>query len=242
MKISVITSFNKHYFELIGEQSVSSWLTYWPKDIKLTCYVEEFNLPVVNHRMTEISFDQLSKEYFSFQQDPTLKARVKTFAKKAYSIIHAFENNTADRIIWLDADVISTREIPKEFLESICPNDALLAYMRVWHLKNKTKPEGEEVPSAESGVFVVNTRHPEFKNFSCRYKEYYDKRLTSGLRRFYDGEVLGAVAKEFENICKIVDMCEVTEKKYKSPLKHLPIGGFLVHHKSKHSKDQFIKN
>jgi hypothetical protein len=51
--------------------------------------------------------------------------------------------------------------------------------------------------------------------------------------------VLGAVAKEFEGKCKIIDWCESLEKQYNSPLKHLPIGEYIIHHKSKHSKDQF---
>jgi hypothetical protein len=35
----------------------------------------------------------------------------KTFAKKAYSIIHAFENLNANRIIWIDADTITIQPI-----------------------------------------------------------------------------------------------------------------------------------
>jgi lipopolysaccharide biosynthesis glycosyltransferase len=242
MKISVITSFNKHYYDTIGNKSVSSWLKYWPDNISLTCYVEEFNLPFSNSRITEIPFDCLPNEYFEFQKDINLKPRVKTFAKKAYSIIHAFENNIADRIIWIDADVISTNSLSVDFLENLCPDDTLLSYMRVWHNIDRLDPTSEEVPSAESGFFIVNTKHLEFKNFSSRYREYYNLRITKNLRRFYDGEVLGAVAKEFENKCKIIDLCQVVEKRYNSPLRHLPAGKYLTHYKSKHSKDQFDQN
>lgn len=237
--ISVITSFNEHYYNLIGKYSAESFLKCWPNSITLTCYVEEFTMPIVNSRITEITFDNLSKEYFIFQQDERFKDRVKTFAKKAYSIIHALENNTADRIIWLDADVISIKKITTDFLLEMCPDDILLSYMRVWHQIDKNDPTSVEVPSAESGFFIVNTKHPEFKNFSQRYREYYDKRITKNLRRFYDGEVLGAVAKEFENTCKIIDLCESVEKKYNSPMRHLEIGKYLTHYKSKHSKDQY---
>lgn len=239
MNISVITSFNEHYYNLIGKSSVDSFLKFWPADISLTCYVEEFTMPTADSRINKITFDNLSKEYFVFQQDTRFKDRVKTFAKKAYSIIHALENNTADRIIWLDADVVSIKQLSVDMLLELCPDDALLSYMRVWHNKDKTDPTSEEIPSAESGFFIVNTKHPNFRNFSDRYREYYDNRLTAGLRRFYDGEVLGAVAKEFEAQCKIIDLCSVVEKKYNSPLRHLPIGRYIVHYKSKHSKNQF---
>lgn len=237
--ISVITSFNEKYYNLIGESSVISFLKHWPNKINLICYVEEFNLPIDNNRVVAIPFDNLSLEYYKFQQDTNFKDRVKIFAKKAYSIIHAFENNTADRILWLDADVISIRDLSTDFLLNLCPEDTLLAYMRVWHQIDKNDPTSDEVPSAESGFFIVNTKHQEFKNFSRRYTEYYDKRITKNLRRFYDGEVLGAVAKEFENKCKIIDLCDSLEKKYNSPMRHLEIGKYLTHYKSKHSKDQY---
>jgi hypothetical protein len=242
MKISAITSFNKHYYNLIGIESVNSWLKFWPNNIKLTCYVEDFRLSKLDPRLVEITFDELPKEYVEFQQDPTLKPRVKTFAKKAYSIIHAFENSDADRIIWIDADVITTNLIPKIFLENICPDDTLLSYMRVWHPIDKNDLLSKEVSSAESGFFVVNTKHLEFINFKNRYREYYDKRIKDNLRRFYDGEVLDAVAQEFEDKCKIIDLCQDVEKRYNSPLKHLPIGKYLKHYKSKHSKEEFKEN
>jgi hypothetical protein len=40
MNIEVITSFNQNYYDLIGKDSVDSWLKYWPKELSLTCYVE----------------------------------------------------------------------------------------------------------------------------------------------------------------------------------------------------------
>ena len=241
MTITVITSFNDRYYTTIGKDCVDTWLKFWPEKTELICYVEEFSMPITDSRVSEISFDQLPREYFQFQNDPTLDSRVKIFAKKAYSIIHALENISSDRIMWLDADVITTKKLPLDIIESLCPNDTLLAYMRVWHHIDKHDINSQKVPSAESGVFVVNTKHPEFENFRKRYRQYYDERITDGLRRFYDGEVLGAVAKEFETRCKIIDLCAGLKKEYKSPLRHLLIGQFLIHYKAKHSKDEYGK-
>ena len=78
--IEVITSFDKRYYDLIGKESVDSWLKYWPSDMMLTCYVEEFRLP--DHpRLKQISFDQLSPSYVEFQQSSE-NDRVKLFSKK----------------------------------------------------------------------------------------------------------------------------------------------------------------
>lgn len=240
MNFEIITSFNERYYNGIGKDSVSTWLENWPKNLILTCYVEEFSLPE-NNRIKQISFDQLGKEYEDFQKDTTLKGRVKIFAKKAYSIIHCFNNSNADRIIWIDADVLTTKKIPLELIDSICPEDTLLTYMRVWHNLKKEDPSSPIVPSAESGVFAVNKQHKNFKDFADRYSEYYNKRLYQNLRRFYDGEVLGAVAKEFEQNNKIIDLCSDFKKPYKTPLKHTYLGEYLNHYKAKGAKaDYFI--
>ena len=233
MNIQVITSFNQEYYDNIGRACVNTWMQYWPQHYTLTCYVEEFQL-APHSRIVQIDFDQLGNSYTTFQQCNTVNDRVKTFAKKAYSVIHAMEHSTADRIIWLDADVLSTASISTELIESLCPNDTLTTFMRVYHEKDDRVWQ-----SAETGVFVINTRHAEFKNFAKRYRQYYDEHITANLRRFYDGEVFGAIAQEFETHTRVRDLCAGFVKKYKTPLRHTLLGPYLTHYKSKHSKDTF---
>jgi len=232
MNIEVITSFDQTYYDMIGYACVDTWLQYWPEDLILTCYVENMTLPE-NQRLRQIPFEKLGTSYVQFQQSDE-SDRVKTFAKKAYSVIHAFENSTADLIIWLDADVITKQALPKEILESLCSKKQLAAYMAVDH---------DGWYSAETGIFAVNTRHSEFKKFAARYRERYDNHIKSDLRRFYDGEVFGAVAKEFRaqpHQSEMNDLCGKFTKAYKTPLKHTELGIYLHHHKSKHAKADFV--
>jgi hypothetical protein len=232
MNIEVITSFDQTYYDMIGYACVDTWLQYWPEDLNLTCYVENMALPE-NQRLRQISFEKLGTSYVQFQQSDE-SDRVKTFAKKAYSVIHAFEHSTADLIVWLDADVVTKQSLPKEILESLCSNQQLAAYMAVDH---------DGWYSAETGIFAVNTRHPEFKKFASRYRERYDNHIKSDLRRFYDGEVFGAVAKEFRALpyqAEMNDLCGNFTKSYKTPLKHTKLGMYLHHHKSKHAKADFV--
>jgi len=236
--IEVITSFNKKYYDLIGKESVDSWLKYWPSDMILTCYVEEFTLPE-NPRLKQIPFDQLSPSYVEFQKSSE-NDRVKLFAKKAYSVIHAMENSTADRIIWMDADVISEQQLSLNFLESLCPDNTLTTFMGVWHHKIRGEISSELMFSAETGFFILNTRHPLFKDFANRYREYYDNHITTNLRRFYDGEVFGAVTKEFKDKAIMNDLCSAFPKPYKTPIRHTILGKFLAHYKSKGLKDSLF--
>lgn len=231
MKIEIITSFDQRYYDMIGHACVSSWLQYWPEELALTCYVEGMTLPE-NSRIQQIPFTELGAEYEQFQQSDE-SDRAKTFSKKAYSVIHAFENSTADLLIWLDADVITKRKLPLEMIQSLCSEKQLAAYMAVDH---------DGWYSAETGIFAVNTRHSEFKKFAARYRERYNKHIKHDLRRFYDGEVFGAVAKEFRARpyrVEMNDLCGKFTKAYKTPLKHTELGIYLQHYKSKGAKADF---
>ena len=240
MKITAITSFDQRYYNTIGQECVNTWLQYWPADCKLVCYTEDFDFDTVDTRIQKISFDQLPPEYFDFQASDQ-GDRVKTFAKKAYSIIHAFENITADRIVWVDADVVSKATLPQSVLEQLCPADTLATFMGVWHNLDRDDPNSELKFSGETGVFVVNPGHPGFAEFAARYRQYYDQQLSENLRRFYDGEVFGAVVKELEHKYKFRDLVAELNKAYNSPLRHTKLGQYLVHYKSKHSKDDFVR-
>jgi hypothetical protein len=237
MKIEVITSFDEKYFNHIGRDCVTSWLKYWPHELSLTCYVENFLLPDQD-RIKQISFDSLPKEYFDFQNSNE-NERVKIFAKKAYSVIHALENIDADYIIWIDADVITKKEISLNFIKSLCV-DKLSVHMQVYHNLIKGDTTSKLFVSAETGFFIINKNHKDFKNFLNRYREHYDKKLKDHLRRFYDGEVFGYVINEVTNKENLHDLCGQFSKRYKSPLKHTILGQYIVHHKSKGSKDHYV--
>lgn len=240
MNIATITKVDKAYYDRIGKECIYSWLQYWPKDMKLTVYVEDFVLPH-NDRIVQITFDKMCKEYWDFQNSDQNK-RVKTFSKKAYSIIHAYENLDADRIIWIDADAITNRPIEKSFLETLCSDDVLISFMGVFHHRIKEDPNSELMYDVESSFFVTNKRHAGFEALSKRYREYYDKKITHNIRRFYDGDVLGGAIIDVRDRYKVNDWCDTLEKRPKSPMPSLPIGKYIKHFKSKTAKIDFVKN
>jgi hypothetical protein len=234
MKIQVITSFNQSYYDLIGRHSVESWLKHWPQTLSLTCYVEEMTLPS-NPRITQIGFDQLGDDYRSFQETD-YKNRVHIFAKKAYSVMHAMHHSTADRIMWLDADVLTVKPMSMDLLRSIMPDSVVSTHMGVHYTDTKSGLRGDWLVP-ETGVFVLNPRHQDFAKFRDEYCRRYQQRDFSGLRRSYDNDVYGAALRRY-NVSSL-DLCADLKKSYKTPLKHTILGEYLHHYKAKHSKDYF---
>ena len=233
MNIEIITSFNQRYYDLIGKDCVDTWLKYWPKELTLTCYVEEFQLPE-HPRLKQISFDVFKPEYYEFQS--TSNKQVQKFAKKAWSFIHAMENSTADRIVWLDADVLSVDHLPLKLLQDVLPSHVLSTHMGVTYTTAKDGSPGRWfVP--ETGFFAVNTHHPQFKEFASEYKRHYVERDNTMLRRFYDNDVYGYVFEKLK--AQGNDLCKDFTKGYKTPLRHTVLGPYIEHYKAKHSKHEF---
>ena len=233
MKIEIITSFNQTYYDLIGKDCVDTWLKYWPQDLTLTCYVEEFSLPE-HPRLKQISFEDFKPEYYEFQA--TADKQVKKFAKKAWSFIHAMENSTADRIVWLDADVLSVDHLPMNLLLEVLPDDVLSTHMGVTYTTAKNGNPGRWfVP--ETGFFAVNTHHSQFKEFASEYKRHYVERDNTMLRRFYDNDVYGYVFEKLKAPGN--DLCKDFTKGYKTPLRHTVLGPYIEHYKAKHAKHEF---
>lgn len=236
MNVEVITSFDQRYYDLIGNRCVSSWLEHWPHDMTLTCYVEDMHFDQQD-RTRQVNFDQLGPRYLEFQ-NTALKGRVHTFAKKAFSVIHAMHHSQADRIMWLDADVITLQPIARTLLERVMPDHVASTHMGVTYTTNERGDTGSWfVP--ETGVFILNTQHPQFAAFRAEYTRRYHDQDFRGLRRSYDNDVYGAAITEL-GIASF-DLCAALDKPYKTPLRHTMLGPYLHHYKAKHSKDWFAQ-
>lgn len=235
MNIEIITSFNKTYYDLIGKDCVESFLKYWPKELALTCYVEEFSLDT-NPRIKQIDFSELGKDYETFQHTKGIGGQERKFSKKAFSFIHSLFNSVADRIIWLDADVITLQSMPKNLIEKILPDDVLSTHMGVTYIADKLGNPGRWfVP--ETGIFAVNTRHKEFDKFRNLYKDRYVQHNKEGLRRFFDNDVYGWAVEQTDS--ESYDLCANFKKAYKTPIRHTILGEHLQHYKAKGAKEEY---
>ena len=79
--------------------------------------------------------------------------------------------------------------------------------------------------------FYVCRRHDQFPNFVERYQEYYNTGEGLRLRRFYDGEVYGAVVEEFER--RGAKMLELNPGyRHKTPIPRSIMAPYIMHYKA----------
>jgi hypothetical protein len=235
-KIVCITSMDQAYYEKCGRACIESYGAYWPGDIPLYVYNEDMEEPPKNKWTHYISWDDMPTEYFDFAQRGH-GSRTMQFAKKAFGIIHAMNNIDCDRLIWLDADVVTTMSVNPQLLDMISPARVLSTHYGVNHEWPSDADPDRISFSCETGFLILNKTHDMFSAFANRYLEYYNKELGKDLRRFYDGEVYGAVVAEM--IKAGVEVMELNPgQRHKTPIPRSVMAPYIMHYKAG-AKDPF---
>lgn len=232
-----VTSMNQHYYDQCGRACIETYGRYWPQDIPLYVYNEDMSNPPKNKWTRFIPWSVMPSEYHAFAARNKQFGRTVQFGKKAFSIIHALHTIDCDRLIWLDADVMSISAVNEQLLDLITPDRVVSTHYGVRHAWPSTSDSDRTSFSCETGFFVVNRRHPEFRSFLLRYLEYYERDLGQDLRRYYDGEVYGAVVAEFQE--RRVGMMDLNpDHKHKTPIPRSVMAPYIMHYKAG-AKDPF---
>jgi hypothetical protein len=222
MKYAAFTSMDAKYYNHCGRTMLRSFKKHWAHVLPLYVYNED-NFKVKVGASQSLGWN-LDLEYWKFQRRHS-NEKVKTFAKKGFSIIDAMQKLDHDRIIWLDADTVITGEIPTQLLELIAPDDVLSTHFSVWHIEND-----KEYYSCETGFFILNQRHPGYREFCETYRDIYHNDKTNGLRRFYDGEVYGKTVELLE--AKGHKMLNLNPGRYRTPIPRSVIAPYITHYKA----------
>jgi hypothetical protein len=228
-KFACVTSMNQAYYEKCGRACIESYGANWPADIQLYVYNEDMIDPPRHRWVTYMPWD-LGKDYDDFFARTT-GSRTLQFAKKAFSVMHAMENLDCDRLIWIDADVMSTYPVNYHLLNLLSDDQVLSAHYGVKHnWPSQTDPDRISF-SCETGFFVVNRNHPMFETMAARYREYYTSDLGIHLRRFYDGEVYGSVVAEMESQgAKLMELNP--GQQHKTPIPRSVMAPYIKHYKA----------
>ncbi len=249
MIYSCVTSQTPNIYNHLGSHMIDTWLRCWPAESQLTIYAENVNIKQQDPRIRVLDWhEHCSEDYHNFRTNITRDKRTSRFAKKGFSFLHFLENETADNLVWLDSDLLFYKQIPESLLESLLPNNKLIALFDCYYQENPeyTTEQYNDCQSrgrmaAESGFVIIN------KNNSC-YDEYvknYRTLYTSAephpaLWKRYDGEICLVAA------CEFLDQVEDLSKhrntnKTQTPLNRSWLGEYVSHHKGR-SKDGYSKD
>ena len=222
MNVQYITSMDAKYYNHCGRAMLESFTTHFRKT-KINLYNEGNFQPAVK-RVNTMGW-KLGPGYQEFIKRWHHNRKIVTFSKKAFSIIHAMNNIECDRLVWLDADSILTLPMHNQLIEFMCPDDTLSAHFKVRHIKND-----KVYTSCETGFFILNMNHRNFREFKNTYTSIYATDDNKNLRRFYDGEVYGETVLRME--AKGVKMRDLNPGGHKTPISRSLLAPYFQHLKA----------
>jgi hypothetical protein len=240
-KFACVTSMHQPYYDHIGKHMISSWQKYWPKDIDLYLYAEKMSVNFDDPRIKKIDWDSVCYNDWSEFAVKTQDSNAHKFGKKGWASLHGWKNIDAEYIIWVDADVLSHKELTLDILEKTLNFNQLVGlFDTLYQFKDGIR----ETWSAESGYVIINKQHKDFSEFIKKYEEYY--RLPSKpdkIVRWWDNEILMLTASHFMDNVHDLSQYRRTSKT-QTPLNHCFLGDYISHFKAKskkhHSQEEFI--
>jgi len=113
------------------------------------------------------------------------------FSYKVSCVTHAVKTYTDyDYVIWIDVDTYTFRDIPMQFIESICPNDTLVTY-----LDRENDRGSNKYP--ECGLVCYNMKHKLIQNFVNDWEKLYTSADIFKLLEWHDSYVFWHLTKEY---------------------------------------------
>jgi len=167
----VVTTQHKPYYDLIGKECIQSFLKYWPKEVSIELWAENFEPDITDPRLIIKDFNKINPRFENFKQlmfSSTTNDKVlskKTFWLKGHVVLTALETFDSDVFIWLDSDVITHNYVTIEYLNSLIPEDTLAVDVPAGG-KGRDK-------EAETGFFGLNLKMKESKSVIDYYREYH---------------------------------------------------------------------
>lgn len=240
---SVFTTTYKDAYDSYAKKNIDTHLVFWPQDIKFFVYAEGFSFPSID-RLICYDLYQKIPELVTFkkrhennprahgrrpdggEKDTFLFNYVK-FAHKSFTFFQAIRNLYTDWLIWLDADSLSHTTIPLSFIDSLCPNKAVVSYL------------GREDLYTETGFVAFNRKHPRILEFVSYMEEVYLKDLVFTDKYFEQGYTdCHAFDFALEKISKAgATVNNLTPKiKGKHPFINGPLGQYMDHMKGPRKK------
>jgi hypothetical protein len=232
--IAAVTTMNKEYYDIIGHKMIKSFIKWWPKEITLYVFTEEFDLPVTSTNI-------VSKDIFE-ACDPSLSAFLKwrgdhftkKFAFKAYTWITACKILNEDILIYLDADTETKKEVPMSFVENMLEDNSILAYMYAASVDENSN-NLKIVDNAETCIYWFDNKHSFSKEFMKHYENIYESREIDNREIFkkpHDTWVITDCVRLAENNnVKVRNLHP--EKNSRSPIKKTILNEYFSHFKGK---------
>lgn len=191
----MVTSFDYLKHKSFAADCLNSFEKYWPENVRMDAYVQ--NSPScwlrrsIDNRLQIFDFEAVKSFYVfanKFKEIADTKSGFRydaiRFAHKIFAIREALDTTAAEFVIWIDADVSTTRPVTLDFLHTLCSKSQYLSFLGREHIANPA------LRYPECGFMIFNTKHPDHNPFWELLRRYYDEGNLFALREWHDSYVI----------------------------------------------------
>jgi hypothetical protein len=188
---TIVTTFNNSGWRQYGSRFAFSLDKYLPEEINVFLYYENMENPVgYSERMRFLNFNdccgQKQKKFENLaapheakkksvgQNSSDYTFQASRFAHKYYACEHALTITKTRYLIWIDADVVTLRSIPKQWFYS------LVEEKKYWSRIGR----GAKYP--ECGFMIWDLTHPQHKSYWSIMESMYDDGKCFDLPEWHD--------------------------------------------------------
>lgn len=183
----VVTTFSAAGFREYGARMVNSFRQFWPADVPLTIYSENMpdggGRPLPAWQAEFKSRNAGRRERGQTGKGYNFRFDAIKFSHKVAAVTDAYRETKADVLIWLDADTISHAPVTADFLESLLPPEAQIA----WLDRLKLYPE--------CGFVMFRAKDPGVRGAMREFADLYESGRVFELPEWHDSFALEHVVK-----------------------------------------------
>lgn len=183
----VVTTCHKAGFDEYGYRCLETFKN-WPNGSELWWYTEGYRLPYTDNvvEVDNINLPRLQafKAKYAHFKAPHYLYDVVRFCHKVYAMHHAVRDYDGISV-WLDADCVTYKPIPENYIESHLRGAYIALFKRAGMY-------------SECGFWIIDGSHPEHRNFMDFWLNWYESEAFKSLANWTDCEALDATIRNFE--------------------------------------------
>ena len=195
----VCTSFSQAGYEQYGRNFLETYLRYWP--LPIWVFHEGWEPEFVGPIYIDLREDADLVSFMGrFAHNPQAHGVCKNrdgklfvnyrwqavkFARKVYALTSPLRPD-CDWWIWIDADVVTLKTVPEEFIESVCPQGFVASYLgrKDWH-------------HSECGFVAYSKQYRGF-DFLRDFRGMYDSGEIFRQQEWHDSYIFDVLRKRYE--------------------------------------------
>jgi hypothetical protein len=164
-------------------------LKLWPKEAEIVWYTEGFDLPKTRYvrevKGESIEALQAFKSRYRHYRAPGWRHDVVRFANKAYALYDGLRDCDGFGV-WMDADIVTQRRMPKGYLRSLLPDGCYIALFQ------------RDGIHSEVGLVLFDCGHPQHGAFMDYYRNLYDSGRFKDAHEWHDAVMMDVTLRAFE--------------------------------------------